>query len=238
MIKTCTFVRLIAVWSRRTQSSTLVDLLNQSMMRIRVLKVICKIINQAHMLSFDCRRHSDYQTGPHQWVVHGRFRWWGICSDWIHDRLVFPNKPSISDRALLTAFAEYILMTPSDLYAPTMTVVQEKIYLSKIVIEFLSDDTEATYEDLLNKISTTVPPQGMTSGFTEDSLLRHAQWIVDQVQCCCSLCVPIIGLAGWELWQCRRGWRHSADCHSLHESAHQTSWRHPRETVTTISPHL
>ena len=72
-------------------------------------------------------------------------------------------------------------MTPSEHYAPIMTVVQEKIYLSKIVIEFLLEDNEATYEDLLNKISTTVPPQGMTSGFTEDNLLRHAQWIVDQV---------------------------------------------------------
>ena len=39
---------------------------------------------------------------------------------------------------------------------------------------------DAVYEDLLNKICTTVPPQGLSS-FTEDSLLRHAQWIVDQV---------------------------------------------------------
>ena len=40
----------------------------------------------------------------------------------------------------------------------------------------------ATYEDLLNKIQTSVPPQsiGCTS-FTEDSLLRHAQFIVEQV---------------------------------------------------------
>lgn len=40
----------------------------------------------------------------------------------------------------------------------------------------------ATYEDLLNKIETTVPPQsiGCTS-FTEDALLRHAQFVVEQV---------------------------------------------------------
>jgi DNA (cytosine-5)-methyltransferase 1 len=81
----------------------------------------------------------------------------------------------------VTAFAEYILMTPSEHYASEMAAVQEKIYLSKIVIEFLSEENDATYEDLLNKISTTFPPQGMTTSFSEDGLLKHAQWIVDQV---------------------------------------------------------
>ena len=40
----------------------------------------------------------------------------------------------------------------------------------------------ATYEDLLNKIETTVPPQSIgASSFTEDSLFRHAQFVVEQV---------------------------------------------------------
>lgn len=83
---------------------------------------------------------------------------------------------------LLSAFADYILMTPSEQYVPIMDLLQEKIYLSKIVIEFLADNQDATYEDLLNKISTTVPPQGIATSFSEDSLLRHSQWIVDQVR--------------------------------------------------------
>ena len=60
-----------------------------------------------------------------------------------------------------TAYAEYILMTPSERYKPFVDVVQEKIYMSKIVIEFLVHTPEPTYEDLLNKLHTAVPPDGL-----------------------------------------------------------------------------
>ena len=62
----------------------------------------------------------------------------------------------------------------------TYTVVS--VCLSQVVIEFCEECPEGTYEDLLNRIQTTVPPQliGVTF-FTEDSLLRHAQFIVEQV---------------------------------------------------------
>ncbi|XP_033204996.2 DNA methyltransferase 1a isoform X1 [Bombus vancouverensis nearcticus] len=79
-----------------------------------------------------------------------------------------------------TAFCEYILMDPSEEYAPFMDVVREKIYMSKLIIEFLLDEINPSYEDLLNKLQTIVPPKGITK-FTEDSLLRHAQFICDQV---------------------------------------------------------
>ncbi|KOX77963.1 DNA (cytosine-5)-methyltransferase PliMCI [Melipona quadrifasciata] len=79
-----------------------------------------------------------------------------------------------------TAFAEYILMEPAEAYAPFMDSVKEKIYMSKIVIEFLLDEDNPTYEDLLNKLQTVVPPKGL-SRFTEDSLLLYAQFICDQV---------------------------------------------------------
>ena len=72
-------------------------------------------------------------------------------------------------------------MAPSDAYAPLMNAVFEKTHLSKKIIEFLIEDQDCTYEDLLNMIMTTVPPKGL-SAFTEDSLLRHAQWVVDQVR--------------------------------------------------------
>ena len=81
----------------------------------------------------------------------------------------------------LIAFGEYILMSPSDAYEPFMATVWEKIHLSKVTIEFLSNNPEATYEDLLNKLQTSVPLQGIVTSFTEDALLRHAQWLVDQV---------------------------------------------------------
>ncbi|KAG8239320.1 DNA (cytosine-5)-methyltransferase 1 [Ladona fulva] len=58
-----------------------------------------------------------------------------------------------------TGFGDYILMEPSAEYAPFMDAVKEKIFMSKI---------------------TTVPPENMPS-LTEDGLLRHAQFICDQV---------------------------------------------------------
>ncbi|KZC13768.1 DNA (cytosine-5)-methyltransferase 1 [Dufourea novaeangliae] len=79
-----------------------------------------------------------------------------------------------------TAFAEYILMEPSEAYSPFIDVVREKIYMSKSVIEFLLDETNPTYEDLLNKLQTIVPPKGIAR-FSEDTLLRHAQFVCDQV---------------------------------------------------------
>ncbi|XP_019064640.1 DNA (cytosine-5)-methyltransferase 1 [Fukomys damarensis] len=82
-----------------------------------------------------------------------------------------------------TGFAEYILMEPSPDYEPLFGLIQEKIYMSKIVIEFLQGNPDATYEDLINKIETTVPPSTINvNRFTEDSLLRHAQFVVSQVE--------------------------------------------------------
>uniref|UniRef100_A0A8C5LD39 DNA (cytosine-5)-methyltransferase n=1 Tax=Jaculus jaculus TaxID=51337 RepID=A0A8C5LD39_JACJA len=82
-----------------------------------------------------------------------------------------------------TSFAEYILMEPSPEYAPIFGLMQEKIYISKIVVEFLQGNPDATYEDLINKIETTVPPSAINlNRFTEDSLLRHAQFVVGQVE--------------------------------------------------------
>nr|Q27746.1 RecName: Full=DNA (cytosine-5)-methyltransferase PliMCI; AltName: Full=DNA methyltransferase PliMCI; Short=DNA MTase PliMCI; Short=M.PliMCI; AltName: Full=Dnmt1; AltName: Full=MCMT [Paracentrotus lividus]CAA90563.1 DNA (cytosine-5-)-methyltransferase [Paracentrotus lividus] len=80
-----------------------------------------------------------------------------------------------------TAFAEYIVMSPSEEYKPFWTAVQEKIYMSKILIEFLQNNVDPVYEDLLTQIETTVPPEGCNR-FTEDSLLRHAQFVVEQVE--------------------------------------------------------
>lgn len=80
-----------------------------------------------------------------------------------------------------TAFAEYILMQASEEYMPFMNLMREKIAMSKIVIEFIQNNPEARYEDLLNKVETSVPPVNCLT-FTEDTLLRHAQFLVEQVE--------------------------------------------------------
>lgn len=58
------------------------------------------------------------------------------------------------------AFADYILMEPSDEYAPIFALMQEKIYMSKIVVEFLQNNPDVSYEDLLNKIEVSLTKLG------------------------------------------------------------------------------
>lgn len=57
---------------------------------------------------------------------------------------------------LLPGCAEYYLMEPSSEYSAIMHSVREKIYMSKLVIEFVTDNWYATYEDLLNKLSVSM----------------------------------------------------------------------------------
>lgn len=53
-------------------------------------------------------------------------------------------------------------MQSSEEYAPIFALMQEKIYMSKIVVEFLQKNPDATYEDLLNKIEVQVYVNGKT----------------------------------------------------------------------------
>ncbi|XP_044758419.1 DNA (cytosine-5)-methyltransferase 1-like isoform X2 [Coccinella septempunctata] len=77
-----------------------------------------------------------------------------------------------------TDYADYYLMEPSEEYKPFLEAVNEKIHLSKKIIEYLLDEgwQNPTYEDLLRFIhSLGRYPQA------EESLLAHAQFICDQV---------------------------------------------------------
>ena len=62
--------------------------------------------------------------------------------------------------------------------------LEEKLFLSQLVIEFLIEDYDAAeYEDLLTKIqaaSLTQLPNGGIK-FSEDSLLRYAEFVCDRV---------------------------------------------------------
>lgn len=75
----------------------------------------------------------------------------------------------------LPAFAEYILMEPSPDYAPIFGLMQEKIYISKIVVEFLRDNPHAIYEDLINKIQVRALPSLRGRG-----LYPHIVWMMQE----------------------------------------------------------
>ena len=51
-----------------------------------------------------------------------------------------------------TEIGDYVLLEPSEEYAPFMVSVREKSFMSKTVIEYLLDEESPTYEDLLNKL--------------------------------------------------------------------------------------
>lgn len=78
--------------------------------------------------------------------------------------------------SLSTGYGEYYLMDPSPDYAPLMQQAKIKMTLTKLVIEYLADEAmeEPSYEDLLYKIDTA-------GGFDEESLLRNAQFLCNQV---------------------------------------------------------
>ena len=79
-----------------------------------------------------------------------------------------------------TAYADYYLMSADETYEPIMRKIEEKIFLSKTVIEFLIEDDTAEYEDLLNKLETSsLMPN--TIRVTEDSLLQYAEFVCDRV---------------------------------------------------------
>lgn len=77
-----------------------------------------------------------------------------------------------------TAYAEYYLLQPSDDYQTIMEAVNQKITLTKLIIEFLLDESwqNPSYEDLLRKLQSSG-----NSDLTEEVLLRHAQFLCDRV---------------------------------------------------------
>ncbi|XP_022173545.1 DNA (cytosine-5)-methyltransferase 1-like [Myzus persicae] len=82
-----------------------------------------------------------------------------------------------------TEYADYLLIEPHPNYKKYMTSVIEKINLSKIVIEKMLDNHESddsTYEDILNYVVTSInPATGVT--FSEEDLITHAQFVLDQI---------------------------------------------------------
>ena len=90
------------------------------------------------------------------------------------------------EKALLgfsTAFADYFLMDPASEYASYYVPVQQKMYLAKAVIEYLSDNMEnmPTYEDLMGYLETTSRPPGIPP-YSADALMEHAAFVLDQIQ--------------------------------------------------------
>ncbi|XP_060863643.1 DNA (cytosine-5)-methyltransferase 1-like [Metopolophium dirhodum] len=81
-----------------------------------------------------------------------------------------------------TEYADYLLIEPHPKYKKYMTSVTEKIHLSREVIKNIlsSEYDDPTYEDILNCIINSVNP-ATGNKFTEEDLISHAQFVLNQV---------------------------------------------------------
>ena len=68
-------------------------------------------------------------------------------------------------------FVDYILMSYCDHNTPIMDIMHEMIYRRKTIIVFLASNKDSTYEDLLNEVAITMPLHGVTTSYSENSLL-------------------------------------------------------------------
>ncbi|XP_028173545.1 DNA (cytosine-5)-methyltransferase PliMCI-like isoform X2 [Ostrinia furnacalis] len=84
---------------------------------------------------------------------------------------------------LSTEFGEYNLMKPSEAYTPLMNNLYEKIWLSKVVVEYLEEYhyLQPSYEDLLEVIREATIPELDNKKMSEEMLHKHAQFVCDQV---------------------------------------------------------
>ncbi|KPJ15240.1 DNA (cytosine-5)-methyltransferase 1 [Papilio machaon] len=82
-----------------------------------------------------------------------------------------------------TEFGEYNLLKPSEAYTPLMDNLYEKIWLSKVVVEYLEENhyLQPTYEDLVGIICQSVIPELNDKKMSEEMLHKHAQFVCDQV---------------------------------------------------------
>ncbi|CAG4956224.1 unnamed protein product [Colias eurytheme] len=84
---------------------------------------------------------------------------------------------------LSTEFGEYNLLKPSVDYTPLMDNLYEKIWLSKVVVEYLEEYhyLQPTYEDLLEVVRESKIPDLNDKLMSEEMLHKHAQFVCDQV---------------------------------------------------------
>ncbi len=83
---------------------------------------------------------------------------------------------------LATVYAEYELLgTPSAEYAPFMISLREKAMLSKVVIDQLQANYDCSYEDMLMVIAEKRPEGLESEPLSEETVLRHASYLLDQV---------------------------------------------------------
>ncbi|CAK1580129.1 unnamed protein product [Parnassius mnemosyne] len=84
---------------------------------------------------------------------------------------------------LSTEFGEYNLLKPSEQYIPLMDNLYEKIWLSKVVVEYLEEYhyLQPTYEDLIGVVCQSTIPELNDKKMSEEMLHKHAQFVCDQV---------------------------------------------------------
>lgn len=84
---------------------------------------------------------------------------------------------------LTTAFADYVLMSPSKQYECYIARMQEKMYLVKGILEHLLDKGDSVpYDHVVSHLERLPGLPNGVGPFSADSLHRHAQFVIDHIQ--------------------------------------------------------
>ncbi|XP_037272953.2 DNA (cytosine-5)-methyltransferase PliMCI-like [Rhipicephalus microplus] len=82
-----------------------------------------------------------------------------------------------------TAYAEYVLMKPSDQYEPYMKRMGEKMYLLRGVLEKLIESSgDASFDEVVHHLETLEGLPIDVGPLTLETLHQYSQFVVDQVQ--------------------------------------------------------
>ena len=84
-----------------------------------------------------------------------------------------------------TAVADYYLNEPSEIYEPFMEDLNRKAWITKVVVETLYEAKQnlahVEYDDLLTQFETRLPYNSARK-ITSDEILKHADFVVNQVR--------------------------------------------------------
>ena len=90
------------------------------------------------------------------------------------------KKPIIT---LTTGFAHYMLGRPSREYLPHYEILEQKVFLSKLVFEFILDEAndDASYDELVDALDIDLDDALTFQRLGGEELRCHAHFVLNQV---------------------------------------------------------
>ena len=102
-----------------------------------------------------------------------------ILNEWWATGFMEGEKPKVG---VTTESGNYVLQKPSEEYAGLMKDLEDKVILTKLVIEIIEEDPDSdmSYNDFLLKLTNMTAE--CLPHFTEETLLNDAEFVINQVK--------------------------------------------------------